>query len=132
MAYRKLFAFGSYQKYDIRINSRSESRNRREGKDTSIKAEHRRNTVTRKAATEQSPQSLREYCFLGDSSREERQETTSSEVKPGRAGLVLGWVTTFKQKLLCQSNFSLLLSPTLKGPTLNSAPCVCVCVCFMK
>ena len=26
---------------------------------------------------------------------------TSSEVKPGRAGLVLGWVTTFQQKLLC-------------------------------
>ena len=26
---------------------------------------------------------------------------TSSEVKPGRVGLVLGWVTTFKQKLLC-------------------------------
>ena len=26
---------------------------------------------------------------------------TSSEVMPGRVGLVLGWVTTFKQKLLC-------------------------------
>ena len=26
---------------------------------------------------------------------------TSAEVKPGWAGLVLGWVTTFKQKLLC-------------------------------
>ena len=26
---------------------------------------------------------------------------TSSEVKPSRAGLVLGWLTTFKQKPLC-------------------------------
>ena len=25
----------------------------------------------------------------------------SSEVKPGRAGLVFGWVSTFKQKPLC-------------------------------
>ena len=26
---------------------------------------------------------------------------TSSDVKPGRVGLVIGWVTTFKQKLCC-------------------------------
>ena len=28
-------------------------------------------------------------------------DITSSEVKPSWTGLVLGWVTTFKQKLLC-------------------------------
>ena len=30
---------------------------------------------------------------------------TNSEVKPCRAGLVLGWVTTFKHKLFCWSLF---------------------------
>ena len=32
---------------------------------------------------------------------------TSSEVKPGRVGLVLGWVTTFKQKPLYRSYYFL-------------------------
>ena len=39
------------------------------------------------------------------------QGQTSSEVKPGRARLVLEWVTTFKQKLLCWSLSQIFFEP---------------------
>ena len=47
---------------------------------------------------------------LGDFSQEQRREeklTTGSEVKPGRLGLVLGWVNIFKLKPLCSSYYFL-------------------------
>ena len=45
--------------------------------------------------------------------REQRTETNSSEVKPGRTEYDLGWVTTFKQKPLCPSCYFLYCKSNL-------------------
>ena len=56
--------------------------------------------------------------FKGILAKNNDGRQTSSEVKPGRAGLVLGWVTTFKQKLCCAGVIFFILSQIFLATTI--------------
>ena len=60
--------------------------------------------VTRETRAKENTESRKSEGGEGGAKNSDGRQTPdkpSSDVKPGRAGLVLGWVTTFKQKPLC-------------------------------